>query len=133
MISIGAETRASWATNRVRRPMRVLETMKRGFAVGQSAAGWSKELAWLYDLRDAAVHARVSPEQTAPHPSGLSVAVTNHLYAAPATARALRLLADFLRQCLSRPKASNKELVTWCDEQKRAALESALRPRATSA
>jgi hypothetical protein len=126
MIEVDDKTRAAWDANRVRRPMRILETFKRGFDIGPQAPRWAGELAWLYDRRDAAVHPRVVREATAPHPSGLSVATTNHLYGAPEAARSVKLAGDVLSTCLSRPRAANQNLVKWCDDQKRRALETAL-------
>jgi hypothetical protein len=95
---------AQWAKSRPGRWKEINETLK--LAAKVRADRWERELKWLYDLRDAAVHPELTFAQADPHPLGLNVSVVHTTYTCEAATRAVALLLDVLNSCASNPKAA---------------------------
>ena len=98
------ETENRWST--------ILEELKRAAYVKGSAGGgrWAKELEWLFDLRNAALHYEEKMTPTVPHPSGASSGVENVIYCAEAATRAVDLALEILDTCITAPRP---ELAAW--------------------
>jgi hypothetical protein len=128
MIPVPPEVRGAWETNRTRRPARIVETLKRGFDIGQHVQAWSADLKWLSQLRDAAVHPKVTRQPMRVHPSGVSVPGVDPDFP-NAAARALQVAVTILRACLAAPRSTNADLVAWCDTDKQRAVDIALSVR----
>lgn len=128
MIRVSATERATWDANRTPRAGRILETLKRGFDIGTHHRQWSADLKWLFSLRDAAVHPTVKSQPMARHASGISMPRVDPDFPGAAS-RALQLSTTILRTCLDAPRSTEPALVAWCDDDKRNAVNQALRVR----
>lgn len=101
-----------------RRPRRILETLKRGFSVGEQGHRWLVDLDWLFERRDLAVHhaERLRPaivvrvtEQTA-----LGGAVELYEFSAETAERATSIAEDVLSACLAHPREAMR---TWVGQR----------------
>jgi hypothetical protein len=106
-------TRRAWTKNRTRRRGPVLEAIKAGFDVGSHANGWASEFAWLWDLRDKAVHFDEESREPVPHPLGSNTSPEQAMYSAEAATRAVDLLLDVLVTCTRSPRVKNEGAVGW--------------------
>jgi hypothetical protein len=80
----------------------------------QVGTRWVTEFGWLFDLRDAAVHARYEVRPSVPHPSGVASSGTmNRDYSVEASIRANDLVFDVFDVCLGRPRKSDRVAVDW--------------------
>ena len=80
------------------------ETMKR----------WTPEFSWLFDQRNAALHASYSDLPTVTHPSGLTNGSPLYRdYSLEGCRRAVDLMLDVLTLCAGRPRSSLQDLVDW--------------------
>src|SRR4051812_40366568 len=59
---------------RTPRPQQVLSLIAGGFDVSSHVAAWQPEVEWLFDARNALVHADARTDATWRHPSGIAVA-----------------------------------------------------------
>ena len=75
----------------------------------------------LFDLRDAAVHAKVKSLPAVPHPSGVSNAgQVNADYSAEEAVKAVDLMLDVLNTCVQNPKPSDDGAKAWAVDYGRA-------------
>lgn len=84
----------------------LLETFKAAFYVSGSAGGgaWARELEWLFDLRDAAVHHEEENLESVPHPTGTNTSWASVAYSLEAAERALALLFEVLETAVRSPR-----------------------------
>jgi len=85
---------------------RILEAFRRAFFVRGRAGGggWARELEWLFDLRDAAVHHEEEDREPVPHPTGTHVSWATAAYSLEAASRAVDLLFDVLETAVATPR-----------------------------
>lgn len=78
---------------------------------------WAGEFRWLFDLRDAAVHAHAQPRAHALHPSGIRVygSTLEVDYCAESAARAVDLLLAVLTHATSAPRTTDPGAFRWAD------------------
>jgi hypothetical protein len=90
-----------------RRWSTILETLKEGFEIRGDAGGgrWARELEWLFDLRDAALHFKEAQQPTVPHPTGTTTGAENVLYSLEPAERAVSLLLEVRDTCTAKPRA----------------------------
>jgi hypothetical protein len=106
---ISKEEREGWKRANTADHKRVLETLRRGFELRDIASVWRAELAWLFNLRGAAVHFTEDWRDPAPHPLGNTAAPELVTYSAESATRAINLLVNVLVVCRDRPKAKTRE------------------------
>lgn len=97
------------------REAHIRECLKRRFRIGgQLEKRWISEFRWLFELRDAAVHAQVIMRPSAVHPSGVSNTSQDAAdYCADSAMRAVDLLRDVLVTCAETPKPGDAEACKW--------------------
>ena len=90
----------------------ILETLKSGFEIRGPAGGggWAREFDWLFDARDAALHAEESFQATVPHPTGTNASPEHVRYSLECAIRAVSLLLEVLEICVAHPRT---ELAQW--------------------
>jgi len=98
-----------------KREAHIRECLKRRFHTGgKRDKAWVPEFRWLFDLRDAAVHAKVVLRPSVPHPSGITNAGQENLdYSVEAGMRAVDLLCDVLTTCIDNPKPTDADAKVW--------------------
>ena len=98
------------------REAHIRECLKRRFNTGKRDGDWVREFDWLFDLRDAAVHAEEKKLPSVPHPSGVTHAgQVAYDYSAEAAVRAVELMLDVLNTCADDPKQSDAGAKQWAD------------------
>ena len=107
---VPAETERAWSRGRTKRPNQILETLKLGFGVGKVAQRWNDDLAWLFGLRDGAVHYEEALKEPQLHPIGYHMAPEHVTYSAESVKRAVDLLFEVLETCFTNPKPGNQAL-----------------------
>jgi hypothetical protein len=104
------------ATGRARRSRRILETLKLGFYVGRESHEWLREIDWLFNTRDNAVHhaEELRPlvvvrqtEETVVYSGSESFN-----FSAASAQRAADLAESVIGSCLSKPKPATAEWAT---------------------
>lgn len=121
------EIRAAGPRPGAKREAHIRECLKRRFSTGAKRdERWVHQFRWLFDLRDAAVHARYESALAIPHPSGIGYSAKNPAtYSADAAGRALDLLADVLTTCVESPKPADADALSWSSSH-RATVEEML-------
>jgi hypothetical protein len=99
--------------SRPKRANSVLETLKAAFVIGNSAARFQTELAWLYAMRDSAVHSSIRTEPTYRHPSGISLSEASREFGLENAERALSVVDNVLSNCLAAPRPTLPVLTSW--------------------
>ena len=95
--------------------------MKRRFDTGKRDLEWVSRFQRLFDLRDAALHAKVKSLPAVPHPSGVSNAgQVNADYSAEEAVKAVDLMLDVLNTCVQNPKPSDDGAKAWAVDYGRA-------------
>jgi hypothetical protein len=99
-----------------RRPSRILETLRSGVELRGRAGGgrWATEFAWLFDLRDAAVHHEEQSRPSVAHPTGVNSSAENALYSLEAASRAVDFMLEVFSTCVEKPRAP---LEGWAAER----------------
>jgi hypothetical protein len=116
MIDVPAATVEKWKENGTKRPGRILETLKTGFAIGSHASRWAGELQRLHDLRDAALHHNPSDHPPSAHPGGYTETSKEvATYTREAAVWASDLALEILTTCLTSPRESNPEIKVWAE------------------
>jgi hypothetical protein len=97
------------------RATHVRDCLCRRFRVDNATSSrWTTEFAWLFGLRDAAVHAPFANLAVVPHPSGVAVmSPLMHDYSVETCRRAVDLLLDVLDYCTLNPRPRDAESVEW--------------------
>jgi hypothetical protein len=100
---------------RTAREAKIRECLKARFGTGARNQSWVIEFGWLFDLRDAAVHAPFAQLPSAPHPSGIGVGGSPLVrdYSVESCTRAVNLLLDVLNVCAAHPRPADTAAVTW--------------------
>jgi hypothetical protein len=104
---VPAETERAWSRGRTKRPNQILETLKLGFGVGKVAQRWNDDLAWLFGLRDGAVHYEEALKEPQLHPIGYHMAPEHVTYSVESVKRAVDLLLGVLDKCFANPKSGD--------------------------
>jgi hypothetical protein len=97
-------TLAAWQDNPPPADRQVLELLKLAVDPRGLVAMWTRELAWLFGVRGAAVHYEGANEPTQPHPVGINVSVAQVTHSLENATRAVDLLLGILERCRDRPK-----------------------------
>jgi hypothetical protein len=95
------------------REAKIREALKVQFSVGPVSTAWVGEFRWLFDLRDAAVHADERPAVTLPHPAGGSTAPEHIRYSVESAERAANFVLSVFRWCVDHPRLNKPEAVKW--------------------
>jgi hypothetical protein len=89
---------------------------KLGFKIGSQMSAWDTEFAWLFELRDAALHHSSSAAPTVPHPVlPTNVSLEVRAYSVEAADRGVRLMLDVFNTCLASPKPELSDLTEWAN------------------
>jgi hypothetical protein len=96
---ISKQDRDGWRNADTADYKRVFETLRRGFDLRGVESVWRAELAWLFNLRGAAVHFTEDWKDPVPHPLGHNAAPEMVRYSAESAKRAVDLLVDLLVVC----------------------------------
>jgi hypothetical protein len=113
LVPLPAHLRTGWTNQKPPRPARILETLKLGFSLGKAGTNWVNEFAWLFEVRDAAVHFKESDRATAAHPTGTHTSQENVTYSLEGAVRAVRFLHDVLSTSRRSPKPQHPQLVRY--------------------
>jgi hypothetical protein len=94
---------------------RIVDVLAHAFGIDSTTeVKWRGELAWLFPLRNKAVHFRSSPKELTEHPSGRTkVAPENLDYSREAARRAVGVLLEVLGDCLDRASDRPEPIATW--------------------
>jgi hypothetical protein len=91
------------------RHRRILEAVKHAFSVGAKQHVWRDELAWLFGLRDAAVHHGARPRTPVASARFKNLVAPETLaFSREGAERAWALLLDVVRTCLASPKRESE-------------------------
>jgi hypothetical protein len=108
------ENELVWNRNKTARRKRILETLKLGFEVSDGRARhWGAELAWLFDLRDAAVHPAEEFAQPVRHPVGTNVGAVYMTYNVEAVRRGIDLVVEIANHLVTHPRRGLEEVEKW--------------------
>lgn len=101
----------------VKRPGRIVETLKRALELGKLGAEWQTKVPGLFDLRDELVHFEGEFHEGALHPTGKSnVSIENVRYTAEAASAAVDLALEVLATAYRSPRSTHAALVTWAGQ-----------------
>lgn len=113
-VEFPAGLRATWRQNRTKRPAQILETLKLAFVVGRHSRNWSKQLRWLFDLRDFAVHHRTEIREMEWHATKRTKVSREHsLYSLENANEAVKLALEIMKTCVASPRISQKQIIDW--------------------
>lgn len=79
------------------RPAKIREALKRVFNTGQVNTLWVAEFNWLFDLRDAVIHAEEKPASPVPHPAAGNTAPEHARYSVESAERAVDFALSVFR------------------------------------
>lgn len=105
--------RDQWRSTGTKRHGKIREALKQVFDTGAMNTRWVAEFEWLFDLRDAALHAEEKPRPPVPHPLGTNTAQENVDYSVESAERALDLAMSVLGWCVDHPRKSLPDAVSW--------------------
>lgn len=97
------------------RPSKIREALKQPFDTGPVNHLWVGEFDWLFDLRDAAAHAKEVPKTLVPHPIGTNTAPEMVDYSIESADRAVTFALSVFRWCVDHPRRSLPEAVQWAN------------------
>ena len=87
------------------RPKAVLARLQSGFVLNPAKLGeYEANLKWLFDTRNATVHADVRVDPTWTHPSGISVGAIARDLGLESAERALSIMNEVISGCLAAPR-----------------------------
>lgn len=86
------------------RPAKIREALKLVFQTGPRNQPWVSSFDWLFDLRDAAVHAGEKPTAPEPHPVLGHTSRENASYAMESAERAVDLAISVFRWRIDHPR-----------------------------
>lgn len=118
-VVIDPTTLAAWRANRTPRATQILETMKRGYALGSATSRWASDLAWLFSLRDASVHFQARYRAVVEHHSGINTAQENVDFSALNAARAVAIASEVVQVAVGEPKPGMPDLKLWASDRYR--------------
>jgi len=96
-----------------RRHGKIREALKQVFNTGPMNNHWTSEFEWLFDLRDAALHAQEKSGPPVLHPLGTGTAQESVNYSVESAERALNLAMSALAWCVDHPRESLPDTVSW--------------------
>jgi hypothetical protein len=117
--------RDMWKSRRTKRHGKIREALKQIFDTGQVNASWVADFEWLFDLRDAALHAKEKPGPPVPHPLGTNTAQANVDYSVESAERAVGLAMSVLQWCVDHPRPNLTDAVTWASASRASVQELA--------
>lgn len=112
---ISQEVRAKWLKKKTSRPGKIREALKLVFDTGPVDNLWVDEFKWLFDLRDAAVHAKETPKPSVPHPLGTNTASEQVDYSTESATKAVELALSVLCWCVNHPRQNLADAVQWSE------------------
>jgi hypothetical protein len=80
---------------------------------------------WLFDLRDAALHAEEKPRPPVSHPLGTNTAWENVDYSIESAERAVDLAVSVLKWCVDHPRPNVTDAVAWAGANRASVQELA--------
>jgi hypothetical protein len=117
--------RDRWIDKRTKRHGKIREALKQIFDTGQMNANWMADFDWLFDLRDAALHAEEKPKPPLPHPLGTNTAQENVDYSVESAERAVDLAVSVLQWCVDHPRPRLPDATNWAAANRTAVHELA--------
>lgn len=106
--------KSKWRQNRTKRPAQILETLKLAFAVGRQAPRWTRDLRWLFDLRDSAVHHKAEPGELVWDAQERTKVPREHsLYNLENANRAAKLAIEVMTTCVDHPRDGQQQILEW--------------------
>ena len=105
--------RDTWKGKGTKRHGKIREALKQIFDTGQVNTKWVADFDWLFDLRDAALHAEEKPKPPVPHPLGTNTAQENVDYSVESAERAVDLAVSVLRWCVDHPRPNLTDAANW--------------------
>jgi DNA-directed RNA polymerase subunit RPC12/RpoP len=105
--------RDMWKGKGTKRHGKIREALKQVFDTGQVNTKWAADFVWLFDLRDAALHAEEKLQPPVPHPLGTNTARENVDYSIESAERAVALAVSVLKWCADRPRPNLTDAVAW--------------------
>lgn len=118
LIPIARAITATWERNKTPRHARIFETLKAGFRLGQRGGTWARELDWLFDARDFAVHHGPEFHEPVNHPLGVRTS-RDAMYTAEAATRAVDLLVGLLERMIEAPSPRRPDVQKWTTDLRR--------------
>ena len=117
--------RDMWKGRGTKRHGKIREALKQVFDTGQVNTKWVADFDWLFDLRDAALHAEEKPWPPVPHPLGTNTARENVDYSIESAERAVDLAVSVLKWCVDHPRPDVTDAVAWAGANRASVLELA--------
>lgn len=105
--------RDMWKGKGTKRHGKIREALKQVFDTGQVNTKWVADFDWLFDLRDAALHAEEKPRPPVPHPLGTNTARENVDYSIESAGQAVDLAVSVLKWCVDHPRPNVTDAVAW--------------------
>lgn len=106
--------KGKWRQNRTKRPAQILETLKLAFSIGHHAARWTRDLRWLFDLRDSAVHHKSQPGELIWDAQERTKVPQEHgLYNLENANRASKLAVEIMEVCVAHPRPGQQSVIEW--------------------
>jgi hypothetical protein len=99
---------------RVKRPGRIVETLKRAIELGKRGQKWQTAIPALFEQRDELVHFRGELRPAGMHPTGKAyVSLENVTYTAEATSSAIDLALEVLTTAYRSPRPKHQAIDEW--------------------
>lgn len=117
--------RDTWKGKGTKRHGKIREALKQVFDTGQVNTKWVADFDWLFDLRDAALHAEERPRPPVPHPLGTNTAQENVDYSIESAKRAVDLGVSVLMWCVDHPRSHVADAVAWAGANRASVQELA--------
>ena len=114
-VGIPQSVRNQWKQTGTKRHGKIREALKRVFDTGPVNQQWVDEFDWLFELRDAALHAEEAPKKPVPHPTGTNTAQEQVDYSVESAERAVELALSVFRWCVDHPRTNLPEAVQWAN------------------
>jgi hypothetical protein len=94
------------------RPAKIREALKRVFDTGPVNTPWVTQFDWLFDLRDAVVHAGERPAPPVPHPAAGNTAAEHVRYSVESAEQAVDFALSVFQRCVGHPRP---DATSWAD------------------
>lgn len=100
------------------RHRQVLETIRRSVVLDAGTLDrWAADFAWLFRLRDQAVHHQEEMAEPVPHPAGTTNSGAIYAsYCVETAGRAVELLLEVLGHVVSSPRSNKADVVKWVED-----------------
>lgn len=119
-ITISQPIRDQWRQRGTKRRGAIRESLKALFDTGQVNQLWVGQFDWLFDLRDAAAHAKERLQEPFPHPAGVNTAQEPATYSVESAEKAVCITLSVLRWCADHPRTNITEAQQWASSARTA-------------